>query len=663
MGTTLAKIIMSKTFVIVLACLVAAAVAQETMIMSDFNLLRSVTNATGAAKTLPASPLDVKDNAGLVGFSLSADGKTLYGANVNTNKVLAFDLSKDTISYSVLAGSDTAPTAINTTLNENSGTSVQFKSISDMAMGADGNLYVLDSVFGVIRKVTPAGVATHFAGASFASDMWTANAAGDGVATVAGFTADKLTQIAASSTGGFMVVDSGVLKEVSADGTVTTKSGATASPGVNGVGTSASFDVVNDMSFSTDGNFLYVAEAKIATPNLVETAFGDATNFVRKVDLSNFGVSTLAGNTPTAAGKSADGTGTSVFFSALSSLSVSSSDDIFVTEVCDTGSVVRKISPDGTTATHAGDLTAAGCNQPKVATDLTKSYNKDGMGTAAGFNYGYDSVVVQEVCGKFFPIGVEAELDECEDLSGTVKQVKAKGNLKVKNALIIQSLFVILAGGSVQADAPITVQGPLEMSGNGTMEINDNDVVADEVTLSEEGTYQILVARAVPGLLRSKGIARIKGAFVLAVAATYDFAVGASVSVLEFANFEGAFDKVFFVKMRSRSSRALLQNSGASNANVACSGTSCQATGVADAGVDDDDEVPFIVALIIVSALLFLAIAVAIYFASTGGAPSFGKKDKTDAPAATAYGAPEDQFSLSTNSSSSSSSYEFDYAF
>merc|ERR1711916_153798 len=228
-----------------------------------------------------------------------------------------------------------------------------------------------------------------------------------------------------------------------------------------------------------------------------------------------------------------------------------------------------------------------------------------------------------------------------------------------KKALIIQSLFVILAGGSIQADAPITVEGPLQMSGNGTMEINDNDVVCDEVTLSDEGTYQILVARAVPGLLKAKGIARIKGAFVLAVASTYDFAVGASVSVLEFANFEGAFGKIFFVKMRSRSSRALLQNTGAANANVACSGTSCQATGVSTAGVDDDDEVPFIVALIIVSALLFLALA--IYFASTGGVPSFGKK-KNDAPAATAYGAPEgeNQFSLS---SSSSSTYEFDYVY
>merc|ERR1711916_194442 len=499
MGTTLAKIIMSKTFVIVLACLVAAAVAQETMIMSDFNLLRSVANATGAAKTLPASPIDVKDSAGLVGFSLSADGKTLYGANVNTNKVLAFDLSKDTISYSVLAGSDTAPTAINTTLNENSGTSVQFMSISDMAMGADGNLYVLDSGFGVIRKVTPAGVATHFAGASFASDMWTANAAGDGVATVAGFTADKLTQIAASSTGIFMIVDNGVLKEVAADGTVTTKSGATASPGVNGVGTSASFDVINDMKFSADGNSLYVAEAKIATPNLVEGAFGDAANVVRKVDMSNFGVSTLAGNVPTAAGSSADGTGTSVFFSAISSLSVSSAGDVFATEVCNTGSVVRKISPDGTTATHAGDLNTAGCKQPKVVTDFTAlKFNKDGMGTSAGFNYVYDSAMVQEVCGKFFPIGADAELDDCDDLSGTVKQVKAKGPLKIKKALIIQSLFVILAGGSVQADAPITVEGPLEVAGNGTMEINDNDVVCDEVTLSNEGTYQILVARAVP---------------------------------------------------------------------------------------------------------------------------------------------------------------------
>merc|ERR1712065_42240 len=220
-----------------------------------------------------------------------------------------------------------------------------------------------------------------------------------------------------------------------------------------------------------------------------------------------------------------DGTGTSVFFSAISSLSVSSAGDVFATEVCNTGSVVRKISPDGTTATHAGDLNTAGCKQPKVVTDFTAlKFNKDGMGTSAWFNYVYDSAMVQEVCGKFFPIGADAELDDCDDLSGTVKQVKAKGPLKIKKALIIQSLFVILAGGSVQADAPITVEGPL-------------DVVCDEVTLSNEGTYQILVARAVPGLLKSKGIARIKGAFVLAVASTYDFAVGASVSVLEFANF------------------------------------------------------------------------------------------------------------------------------
>merc|ERR1711991_1042312 len=63
----------------------------------------------------------------------------------------------------------------------------------------------------------------------------------------------------------------------------------------------------------------------------------------------------------------------------------------------------------------------------------------------------------------------------------------------------------------------------------------------------------------------------------------------------------GDFAEQFLVKLRTPfSRRALLQ---APNVNVACGNTNCQATGVAP-GTDDDDEVPFLVALIIVSIAL-----------------------------------------------------------
>ena len=682
--------------------------------------MRAVTNTTGASETLPVDPYTVapavpacpadsagdrpnlrcdrrigNPYAGLVGMSLSKDGQIMYAASTAENKVMSFDLSKEAIDknsfpMTVIAGGGAA-SGIGADLREAVGTNAVFSQIADMAMGADGNLYVADSGFQVIRKVTPAGVVTTFSGATndgATPPVWKKNTKvgnGDGVATVAFFTSPlKIAASPAKADGSFFfyVYDSQAIKEMSSDGTLTTKSGTVAGTdlGSNGVGTSATFDSVTDISFSVDGSVALVAENSLALPNQA----GTTSSFVRKIVVDTFTVTTLAGNAapapaPTsgagdeamdaalAGDVSADGTGTSVFFSALSTIAQDSAGNAFVTEVCNSGSVVRKISPDGTVSTHSGDITAAQCKYVGKTTTVldgstANTFFKNGDAASSTFTYSTASVMVQRACKKFFPLGVEPDVTGCQDLGGTIQNVKTNGgSLKITTPLVVKGVMEIGAGSNVVVDAPVTLQGPLTVTGDGTLQLNGNDFVAPTITLSNDGTYQVLVNKATPGIAKAQGLATVGGCIVVAVAADYDFNVGDSVSVLQFANSEGVFnsDCIYLIKYRARSSsptpRALLQNA-ATGTNVACAGTSCSATGVlASSGADDDDEIPIIVALIVVSALLFLAIVAGVYFAAAGGLPSSRNKDRTPAAAATAYGGD------STDSTSSSSYSSFAY--
>jgi hypothetical protein len=151
-----------------------------------------------------------------------------------------------------------------------------FGDISALALDALGNLYVADSLNDTIRKVTPAGVVSTFAG--------TPGVAGsaDGNASAATFSSPS--GIAVDGTGNIYVADSqnGTIRKITPAGAVTTIAGtAGVSGNTDGTGAAASFTFPFSLAVDSTGN-QYVAELqsgtvrKITPAGVVTTVLGVA---------------------------------------------------------------------------------------------------------------------------------------------------------------------------------------------------------------------------------------------------------------------------------------------------------------------------------------------------------------------------------------------------
>jgi len=117
----------------------------------------------------------------------------------------------------------------------------------------DGILYVFDNGNHTIRKVTPAGVVTTFAGSG-------SNGSEDGTGTAASF--NYLRGGAFDGDGNLFVADAGnrTIRKVTPAGVVTTFAGSAGSAGsINGIGPAARFSYPVGVAFDGDGN-LYVAD-------------------------------------------------------------------------------------------------------------------------------------------------------------------------------------------------------------------------------------------------------------------------------------------------------------------------------------------------------------------------------------------------------------------
>ena len=205
---------------------------------------------------------------------------------------------------------------------------------SGIAVDRAGNVYVTDEKH-TIRRITPAGVVTTFAGAAGVSGS------ADGVAAAARF--KNPNGLATDAAGNVFVTDTfnQTLRRIAPDGTVTTLAGAAGVVGASdGVGGAARFNFPHGLAVDGAGN-VYVA---------------DSGNFtIRKVTPDGV-VTTVAGSAGVSG--SADGIGGAARFDDPSGIVVDGAGYLYVSDSYN--QTLRRIAPDGTVTTVAGTVRSGG---------------------------------------------------------------------------------------------------------------------------------------------------------------------------------------------------------------------------------------------------------------------------------------------------------------
>jgi sugar lactone lactonase YvrE len=255
--------------------------------------------------------------------------------------------------------------------SDGGGQAARFNQPRKIAIDHSGNLFVADTGNSTIRKITPDGATSTFAG--FPS----ATGSSDGRRELARF--NRPAGIAVDSQGNVYVADAGnhTIRKITPDGVVTTLAGLAGTFGiVDGHGAAARFNNLGGLAVDTGGN-VYVTDGetpsnandpirKISPTGDVTTVASGlvfpsdvavdgnstlfATVFNRVVKITPQGlVSTFAGD---GSYGTTDGVGTDAKFNNPSGLGIDSSGNLYVT---DTGShTIRKITPNQLVTTVAG---------------------------------------------------------------------------------------------------------------------------------------------------------------------------------------------------------------------------------------------------------------------------------------------------------------------
>lgn len=238
--------------------------------------------------------------------------------------------------------------------DDGTGSAARFRNPRAVASDAGGTVYVADTGSSTIRKITPGGVVTTFAGQAGVSGS------ADGTGSAARF--NGLYGIAADNSGNVYVADANnqTIRRITSAGVVTTLAGQAGVTGsADGTGSTARFFYPNAVAVDGAGN-VYVADR--------------LNNTVRKITPSGV-VTTLAGLALRRG--SDDGTGENARFEDPSGIAVDTAGNVFV---ADSGnSTIRKVTPAGVVTTIGG--------APGVAGGL------DGIGAAAQLCYPYGIAV------------------------------------------------------------------------------------------------------------------------------------------------------------------------------------------------------------------------------------------------------------------------------
>ena len=243
---------------------------------------------------------------------------------------------------SLLAGGPGGPGS-----QDGSGAAASFGEPTGVTTDSAGNVYVADERNETIRKITPAGVVTTFAGTAGMSGST------DGTGAAARFAGPW--SVATDTAGNVYVADTfnDTVRKITPAGVVSTLAGTARIAGsADGTGAAASFN--QPLAVATDGaGNVYVADT------------GNDT--IRKITPAGV-VSTLAGTAGMSG--STDGTGPVARFFAPWAVATDSTGNVYVADALN--DIIRKITPAGVVSTFAGTAGMVG--------------NTDGMGAAARFS-------------------------------------------------------------------------------------------------------------------------------------------------------------------------------------------------------------------------------------------------------------------------------------
>ena len=232
---------------------------------------------------------------------------------------------------------------------DGTGTTAMFNRPAGVATDAQGDVYVADTFNNRIRKITPAGVVTTLAGGAGGAG----SGQQDGTGSAAGFTAPQ--GLAVDSAGTVFVADTSnnCIRAITPAGAVTTIAGVCGSTGahVDGPAATASFYAPTGIAVGPNG-LLYIADF--------------SNQDIRVLDTNTQTVSTLAGSGTSGF---ADGTGAAAQFAFPFGLTVGPAGNVYVADA--NNNRIRKVTPAGVVTTLAGSGVAGKLN---------------GVGTAAQFN-------------------------------------------------------------------------------------------------------------------------------------------------------------------------------------------------------------------------------------------------------------------------------------
>ncbi len=218
------------------------------------------------------------------------------------------------------------------------GLAARFNNPNGVAVDVAGNLYVTDQANNMIRKITPAGVVSTFAGSGTAGSA-------NGMGTAASF--NNPIGIAVDLQGNVYIADFGnnLVRKITSGGVVSTYAGTGAIGFNDGPGIQATFNAPAGIAVDKFGS-VYVSEPangliRKITPDRNVTRYAGAIGLSQFVNFAN-------------------GPALSASFDLPEGLAVDQAGNLYVADIVN--NMIRKIATDGTVSTLAGTLAGGFAN-------------------------------------------------------------------------------------------------------------------------------------------------------------------------------------------------------------------------------------------------------------------------------------------------------------